>query len=206
MSDIRITREVIFAGDNPLLMLYAPGTDEVVAVGSYWRCTWSAAGAGEALVIWVDRAAGLGDRAPVGIFTDNAPMARLVWDRFNSQWDRLQGRGIEDRDIQPARFATLGDGMRRYRVTCAVGTTAIELEWRDALDVFHAVTRPVVGGSQWEVANVVLPCADGSMRVDGVAVSGEVHQPEGDYRSSAFLAFTETWVRLDETERTAETR
>ncbi|MDQ4044785.1 MAG: hypothetical protein M3173_04980 [Chloroflexota bacterium] len=197
MSEIAIKHDVIFAGDNPLLMLYGPGTDEVVAVASWWRCAWSAAGVGEALVIWVDPASsGLDQQAPVGIFADNMAMAQLVWARFNSQFDRLQGRGIEDREIQPARFTIQADGNRLHRVSCATGTTAIELEWRDALEAVHMVATPTVGGSRWEVTNVVLPCADAAIRVDGVEVAGEVHQPEGTYRSSAFLAFAESWVRL----------
>lgn len=200
MTGITIKREVVFAGDNPLLMLYRPGTEDVVAVASYWRCSYSAAGTGEALVIWVDpEASGLGAGAPIGIFTDNAEMAGLVWERFNRHFDRLQGRGIEDREIVPARFAIQADGFRLHRVTCAAGTTVIELEWRDALDVFHAVNLTEFAGSRWEVPNSVLPCAGGGIRVDGVEVGGEVHQPEGDYRSSAFLAFAESWVRLGDT-------
>lgn len=197
MDGIEIRGDVVFAGDNPALVLYRPGSDEVVAVASWWRCAWSAAGAGQALVIWVDPAAsGLGARAPTGIFTDNAAMAGLVWERFNRHWGLLQGRGIEARAMVPARFTVQADGMRLHRVTCAAGTTVIELEWRDALEVIHAVNRVAFAGSQWEVPNVVLPCADAGIRVDGVSVLGEVHQPEGDYRSSAFLAFAESWVRL----------
>jgi len=197
MSDITITREVVFAGDNPLLMLYRPGSDEVVAVASYWRCSYSAAGTGEALMIWVDPAAsGLGVRAPVGIFTDNAEMAHLAWEQFNRHFEPLQGRGVEQRRPEPARFTMQADGRRLHRVACSIGSMTIELEWRDALDVLHTVTTPEVGGSRWEVTNVVLPCAAATIRVDGVDVPGEVHQPEGMFRSSAFLALAETWVRL----------
>lgn len=197
MSDIRISREVVFAGENPLLMLYRPGSDEVVAVASHWRTSYSAAGAGQALVIWVDpEASGLGERAPVGIFTDNAAMAHLVWENFNRHFDRLQGRGIEARRPEPARFGWEAAGMRLHRAVCSVGSTTIELEWRDALDVFQTVTTPEVGGSRWDVTNVILPCAAAAIRVDGIEVAGDVHQPEGMFRSSAFLAFSETWVRL----------
>ncbi len=188
---------MVFSGENPLLMLYRPGAEQPIAVASYWRCSYSAAGAGEALVIWVDpEASGLGDRAPVGIFTDNAPMAQLVWETFNRHFDRLQGHGIEQLPPQPARFTQQSDGLRLYRVACSYGTTTIELEWRDASDVFHTVTTPKVGGSLWEVTNVICPCADAGISVDGTAIPGEVGYPEGWFRSSAFLAFAESWVRL----------
>lgn len=197
MSEIRVRRDVVFAGENPLLMLYRPGTDVPVAVASYWRCSYSAAGVGEALVIWVDpEASRLGERAPVGIFTDNAAMARLVWEHFNRHFEPLRGHGIEEREPVPARFVQQVDGMRLHRLACAIGRTTIELEWRDATEAFHTMTTPEVGGRQWEVSNVICPCADAIIRVDGTAIPGEVGYPEGWFRSSAFLAFAESWVRI----------
>lgn len=196
MSEIRVLPNVAFAGENSLLMLYRPGTRTPIAVASYWRCSYSATGAGDALMIWVDPdASGLGDRAPVGIYTDNARMARFVWNAFNRHFEPLQGHGIEDLTPQPAHFAVQAGDLRLYRATCVVGTTAIELEWRDATEALHTVTTPEVGGIQWEVTNVICPCTDAGVRVDGTAVPGEVGYPEGWFRSSAFLAFAESWVR-----------
>lgn len=197
MVELTTEPDVVFAGENPALMLYAPGTDEVVAVASWWHGVHSAAGGGDALVIWTDPiATGLGDDAPTGIYTDNADMAALVWDHFNRHWSMLQNRGIEDRPVVPTRFVRQADGMRLHRVACMVGASTIELEWRDGRELFHATARTEVGGSRWEVANVVIPCADGGIRVDGRDATGEVHFPEGDYHSSAFLAMCESWVRL----------
>ncbi len=197
MPDMTVKNDVVFAGENPLVMLYAPGTDDPVAVASYWRCSYSTAGEGQALVMWADPdRTGLGDAVPVGIFTDNPAMARMVWDNFNSHFDRLQGRGIEEAAPEAARFTQQADGLRLHRVSCSVGATTIQLEWRDAIDVFHTVTTTTVGESDWEVTSVICPCADAGIRVNGVAATGEVHQREGAFRSSAFLAFAESWVRL----------
>ncbi len=197
MPDMIVKNDVVFAGENPLVMLYAPGTDDPVAVASYWRCSYSAAGEGSALVMWADPdGTGLGDLAPTGIFTDNPAMARLVWDHFNSHFDRLQGHGIEEVELEAARFTQQADGLRLHRVACSVGATTVELEWRDALEVFHTLTTTTVGDSDWEVTSVICPCAAGGIRVNGIAAAGEVHQPEGDFRSSAFLAFAESWVRI----------
>jgi hypothetical protein len=123
-------------------------------------------------------------------------MAKLVWDHFNSHFDRLQGCGIEQVKLEAARFTQQADGPRLHRVSCSDGATTIELEWRDALEIFHTLTTTTVGESDWEVTSVICPCADGGIRVNGVAAAGEVHQPEGDFRSSAFLAFAESWVRI----------
>jgi hypothetical protein len=52
----------MIAGENPMIVLYRPGSDEVVAIASMWTCSWSEAGQGRALVIWADaEATGLGD-------------------------------------------------------------------------------------------------------------------------------------------------
>lgn len=48
------SRTVVFAGENPLLTLHRPGTDEAVAVAGLWRSTFAEEGAGYALVLWVD--------------------------------------------------------------------------------------------------------------------------------------------------------
>lgn len=197
MPDMIVKNDVVFAGENPLVMLYAPDTDDPVAVASYWKCSYSPAGEGQALVMWADPdGTGLGDLAPTGIYTDNPAMARLVWDHFNSHFDRLQGHGIEEVEPEAARFMQQADGLRLHRVSCSVCATSIELEWRDALEVLHTLTTTTAGDSDWEVTSVICPCAAGGIRVNGVAATGEVHQPEGDFRSSAFLAFAESWVRI----------
>lgn len=195
MTDPDLKRPVVFAGENPLILLYRAESNEVAAVASYWRCAYSAEREGEALVIWVDPAAsGLGDRAPLGLYADNLAMAHLVWTSFNQHFGPFQNRGIEDLAPQTARFVQAAAGRRLHRVTCSVGPSTIELLWQDALDTFQTVTAPTVGGQPYEVSNVVLPCAHASITVDGYPIPGEVHYPEGDYQSSAFLAFCESWV------------
>ncbi len=53
-SEPPVKRPVIFAGENPLIMLYRPGGDDLVAVASLWHATFTAEGAGHSLLIWAD--------------------------------------------------------------------------------------------------------------------------------------------------------
>ena len=46
MTDPDLKHPVVFAGENPLILLYRPGGDNVVAVASYWRYVYSAEGEG----------------------------------------------------------------------------------------------------------------------------------------------------------------
>lgn len=182
---------VAFAGENPMIVLYQPGDDAHVAIASLWRCAYSAAGEGNALVIWVDPvASGLGDLAPIGIYTDNPDLARLVWANFYEDYDPIHNRGIEDPPPRTARFAYQADGARLHRAACSIGGTTIELEWRDAQEPFQSITYL----TSYDVSVVARPCRRASISVNGQSVLGEVRMPHGVFKSSAILAFAETWI------------
>jgi hypothetical protein len=185
------TRGVMIAGENPMIVLYRPGSDEIVAIASVWTASWSPVGAGHALIIWADpKVTGLGDLAPAGIYTDNSDLARYVWDNFYNDYGPIHGHGIEDAPPRAARFTEQADGPRLHRISCTSGPTTIELEWRDVVDVFQCVTYP----TGYEVSVIAAPCAAATITVDGVQAIGEIHIPEGWFGSSAILAFAETWI------------
>ena len=60
----------------------------------------------------------------------------------------------------------------------------------DALEIFDNRS----GAEPYDVSAVICPCRRGSIAVDGVPLRGEVRVPSGESASSAFLAFSETWV------------
>jgi hypothetical protein len=186
-------RGVMIAGENPMIVLYRVGSDDIVGIASVWTAAWSPAGEGRALVIWLDPAAtGLGDLAPVGIFTDNPDLARYVWANFYKDYGPIHGRGVEEAPLRTARFTEQADGQRLHRIACTSGTTTIELEWRDIIETFHVLTYP----TGFEVSVIAAPCKVGTITVDGVRAEGETHHPEGWFGSSALLAFAETWIAL----------
>jgi hypothetical protein len=190
------SRPLVFAGENPLLMLYRPGAEEHSVVASLWRGTYSAVGVGYVLVIWTDpQASGLGEAAPTGIYTDNADLARLVWENFNQHFGPFQNRGIGASAPIPARFVEEAGGLRFHRIACAAGTTTIDLLWQDVQDIFQNSETASFGGATWHIANVLGPCARASIAVNGAPVVGEVRPSAGTARSSAFLAFCESWVK-----------
>jgi len=178
------------AGENPMIVLYRPGSDDIVVLASMWTARYSPVGAGRALLIWADPdESGLGSATPTGIYTDNPELADYVWEHFYRDYDTIRGRGIETGPAVPARFVEVSGGDQFHRITCVAATTTIELEWRDVLDCF-LVTTQLTG---FETSVVACPCAAADVRVNGVAARGEIHQPEGWFGSSAALAFAETW-------------
>ena len=181
------------AGENPMIILYRPGSDDIVVLVSMWTARYSPVGSGRALLIWADPVeSGLGSDAPIGIYTDNPELAEYVWEHFYRDYDTIRGRGIETGPPVPARFVEVSGGDRFHRISCVAATTTIELEWREVLDCFQ-VTTHLTG---FETSVVACPCAAAEVRVDGVAARGEIHQPEGWFGSSAALAFAETWREI----------
>ena len=42
------------AGENPMIVLYRPGSDDIVVLASMWTARYSPVGSGRALLIWAD--------------------------------------------------------------------------------------------------------------------------------------------------------
>ncbi|HLZ08896.1 MAG TPA: hypothetical protein VKT80_09935 [Chloroflexota bacterium] len=188
-------RPVVFSGENSMIRLFQSGGDEIVAAASYWRCTYSEFGEGNALVIWADPVVtGLGELAPHAVYADNLAMGRLVTTQFNQYLRGYQNRGFGEMLPKPARFFQQGDGRRQHRVTCLTGNVTIELLWKDVLDASLCVFDNTSGDRKFEVTSVICPCAHASISVDGKFVAAEVRHQPGTTDSSAFLALSETWV------------
>jgi hypothetical protein len=188
-------RPVIFSGENSMIRLFRPGSDEIVAGASYWRCTYSEHGEGNALVIWADPVAtGLGDLAPYAVYADNLAMGRMVATTFNQYFRGYQNRGFGELVPQPARFFQQGYGRRQHQMTCFADQRTIELLWHDVLDATLQFLDNTSGQRKFDVSTVICPCARASIAVDGTSAQGEVRRGPGPTDSSAFLALSETWV------------
>jgi len=188
-----IQRGIKIAGENPMIILYRPGSDDIVVLVSMWTARYSPVGSGRAMLIWADPdGSGLGSDAPIGMYADNPELAEYVWEHFYRDYDTIRGRGIETNPPVPARFVEVSDGDRFHRITCVTATTTIDLEWRDVLDTFQ-VTTQLTG---FETSAIARPCAAAAVHVNGVPAHGEPHHPEGWFGSSAALAFAETWREI----------
>jgi hypothetical protein len=188
-------RPVVFSGENSMIRLFRPGSDDIIAGASYWRGTYSEHGEGNALVIWANPAAtGLGDLAPHAVYADNLALGQFVAVTFNQYFRGYQNRGFGEMTPQPARFFQQGYGRRQHRVTCVAEQVTIELLWQDVLDAALEFLENTSGARRFDVSTVICPCARASITVNDKAAAGEVKRGPGPTASSAFLALSETWV------------
>ena len=183
--------QVVFAGENPLIMLYRPGGDDLVAVARLWSARYTERGSGTSLLLWTDP----GPSAPSAprtssIHSDNPPLARWLWTTFNRRWDPLLGHGLEHTEPQPSRF-TESRSDEEHRVVCRSAGHTVELVWHQPQPCIWAETTPY----EYRTTAAVVPCLAASIVVDGVAAIGEVRPHEDVFASSAVLAFSETWLR-----------
>jgi hypothetical protein len=200
---VRYLRPVVFVGENPNLTLYRQaggGPAVMVAAASFWRCTWSPAGAGSVLVVWADpEASGLGEHAPRAVWADNQPLGRLVAGRFVQHFAEFRGKGVAETAPRPADFASRSGHDGSLRVTCAAGRQQIELAWRAVEDPYLRAAEEPYGDVTYHVSSVLRPCGQADIAVDGRRLPGRPLRSEldGQPHSSAFLAYSETWVQTE---------
>ena len=195
MGTVERKRPIVFAGENHMLTLYKPGSEEAIAGISCWRCTYSAHGEGFALALWCNpEAADISELPLVSIFADNVDMARMVMIRFNQYFIGYKNLGLADIVPQQARFVQQFDGQRLHRVTSASANWTVEVQWRDVFDASLEYFDNHSGSERFDVTTVICPCHSGAIIINGQPIPGEVRSPEGEKTSSAFLALSETWI------------
>jgi hypothetical protein len=188
---------VVFSGENPGLTLYKPGTDEIVVAASFWRSVYSGAGDGNALLIWVSPDAAIGSVSGTRIYADNAGMARIVAERFTGNFENFRDRGFASAEPMQSRFFQEGDGRWYHRVVANNGDDVIELSWWSVLQ--HELVQRAdfeLGSSRYDLATVICACEHAAISINNQPVTGDVRvtRTDDDVKSSAFLAFSETWL------------
>lgn len=193
-----VKRPILFSGENPGMTLYVPGTEQVVAVVSYWHCTDSPWGIGHALILWIAKGT---SAAPSighgGIFTDNRDLAQILVENLTQHFPEFQDVPVETLAYVDAPCEHTYDGIS-YRAVCRTPEAQVEVEWHDVLDRKQVVWPQFpAGAATYDLTTVICPCRVGHVWVNGELMEGEVKTVQaanGFFSSTAFLAFAETWV------------
>jgi hypothetical protein len=196
--------QVIFCGENPEMRLVRPDdVDREIAFASYWRCTYSPLGSGHFLALHIE--ANVLENQPAALTilaADNLPLGRMLVDELVQHFPGLDHIPFTEINVEMGNLSQANDGQKSYRVECRTAQFHIDITWADVLDVrlpqtYANFISEAERGTALDVSNVICPVGGGSIVINGAAVNGKVHSfHDGTmHRSTAFLAFSETWVR-----------
>jgi hypothetical protein len=193
-----IKRPVLFSGENPGMTLYFSGTEQVVAVASYWHCTDSPWGVGHALILWLET--GIISATDIGhgcIFTDNLDLAQVLVKNLTQHFPEFRDIPIETLAYTSAHCEHTYDGVC-YKLECLTSEARVEIKWAEVLDRKQIVwSQFPAGPAAYDLTTVICPCRIGVIQINGKFMEGEVkiaQTADGLFLSTAFLAFAETWV------------
>lgn len=192
---------VDWSGDNPGIYLKESPDGDFTSLALFFRIVLSPFGRGHAMVVLgaPNEAKGW-PAAPNFCLADNEPLARYLIDNFVVKFPTFKGRaglGAMTR-LGLTRVSKGGDLKSRYTETAAGEGIVASMIWKDlgppvAIEVTpkHAVT------GAHDMYSVFLEAKDAEITVNGRRLEGRpVDRPLfGRTIRSAFLAFSETWVK-----------
>jgi hypothetical protein len=196
--------QVIFCGENPEIRLVRPeDVDAEIAFASYWQCSYSPYGSGQLLALHIEPNMLEKHLAALTlIVADNAVLGRMVVNDLVQHFPGLGHIPFTEISVETGNLSQVSDGQKNLRIECRTAQYHIEITWADVLDVrlphtYANFISEAERGTALDVSNVICPVGGGGIVIDGAAVKGKVHSfHDGTmHRSTAFLAFSETWVR-----------
>jgi hypothetical protein len=194
---------VDWTGENPGIYLKNDQDGPWVSLATFFRITYSPHGRGRGVLLLQspNEEATIPGTANVCI-TDNETMARYLVEEFFSKFASFKvSPGLAAITYLPlTEVHREGDTRSEYaEVVCAEGYE-VRLTWRQ-LGAPYAVDMPPDKGPTGvhEMYSLFLDSPDASITLNGETLSGRV--VERDFadtkKSTAFLAFSETWMRTD---------
>ncbi|HEV2389072.1 MAG TPA: hypothetical protein VGS20_17665 [Candidatus Acidoferrales bacterium] len=192
--------KVLVTGENPVIRLLDKAGGSTLASASYWRIVWSPAGPGHVCYLTTGDGKSPGDLRLA--LVDN----RKLYDFLTTNIMTTLDRAIPERPfkVAPATFVDSGQGtfaasgaMKDRRVTCKSARYAVTLVWSDFYEPFQLDTAVGGPGSTLSVCSLFIPAKMGTILLNGKKAPGSVYpQSRGPAQSStAFLAFSESWVK-----------
>jgi len=192
---------VDWSGDNPGIYLKDSADGPFISLMVWFRIALSSYGKGHALVLFEDpmRAASWPEVANFCI-CDNEPLARYLVDGYCKKFGVFRdAKAFEALSYLPMLGHTAGgDNVKTSIVTATATGLDVELSWKRLGKPFAADVLPEQSATgAHEMYSVFVESADASIVVNGRRLRGKPYPRPfmGRTASSAFLAFSETWLR-----------
>jgi hypothetical protein len=188
--------KVYVSGENPVIRLQLKEGSPPVTSVSFWRVIYSPAGMGHVCYVTSDPTGDGASKDDLRVaFTDNPALLAYLSKEIMSAFDNV----YVERPFpgQQARFDKSGDTVSGWRETIMSSTVKVELVWRDFYEPFLLDTPSGGQRNPYGITSLFIPARSAEVLINGVKVAGQpVPQMRGTRQSSsAFMAFSETWVK-----------
>ncbi|KIC07640.1 hypothetical protein RA19_22855 [Leisingera sp. ANG-M1] len=197
---------VDWSGENPGIYLKRdPGQEQYDTLALFFRVALSPYGRGHAALVLgaPDQAQGW-PQVPNLIMTDNQRLMRWIVDGWVAKMPTFIGKpGLQAMTWLDCSSVEKrpGDLKARYSETLRGSGVTVEMVWRDMGPPLPVeVTKENSATKAHEMYSVFLEAKAAEVRINGTALPGQVADRQffGRTMSTAFLAFSETWVTPQE--------
>ena len=200
MADQPINPGVVdWSGENPGMYLKLDESGPFTCLVSFFRVVYSPHGGGHGVVILMDPQ-GRDPNAINAFYTDNRALAEYLKSDFVSQFGAFKGNPLlPNLPIREATsFTHTGDGRRSWTETIRGPGIDIALTWNELGTPFLVDYKPEHSATgKHYMASLFIPGQQAEVIVNGVRGVGKPIPRDmfGAKSTTAFLAFSETWVR-----------
>jgi hypothetical protein len=193
--------KVDWSGDNPGIYLKDSADGPFLSLMVWFRIALSSYGKGHVLVLFEEptRAAGWPESANFCI-SDNEPLARYLVENFCKKFGVFRNaKAFEAFSYMPLEtHSSSGDNVSSSVVVVTAPDLRVELTWAQLGKPFAADVLPEQSATgEHEMYSVFVESLDASIVVNGRRLRGRPYPRPfmGRSASSAFLAFSETWLK-----------
>lgn len=188
--------KVAISGENPVINLSMTGGAPNSTRVSFWRVVYSPVGMGHVCYVTADLTGDGPSKDDIRMaFTDNDDLFGYIDTAIMPMLDAAYRK--DPVHSWRATFGSSGNTRTAWKETIRSEKYVIELVWKDFMEPFLLDTQLGGTGNPYGITSMFLPARAAEVIINGTRVAG---QPYARMRgttpsSSAFLAFSETWVR-----------
>ncbi|HWA13876.1 MAG TPA: hypothetical protein VHA15_12335 [Burkholderiales bacterium] len=192
---------VDWSGENPGMYLKETPDGPFVALISFFRVVTSPHGKGHAAFMLLDpHGEGKSPERPNVCLTDNEPLANYLKQGFVSNFGSFKGvKGLSSVQMKPGwDFVAAGDGRSSHTEWFRSAIGQVNLTWNGLSAPFMVeLMKEQSATGRHEMFSLFLESTAVTATINGKPVAGKSVAREwlGRKSTTAFLAFSETWIK-----------
>lgn len=195
--------KVAWTGENPGIYLKETPDGPWSGLMCFFRIVYSPHGMGHGVVVLDQPGEAKGMPEAMNLcISDNEPLARYLVDEFFSKFASFRvSPGIQAMTYLPlTHIERGGDTRSAYYELVRSRDVEVRMTW-SGLGTPYAVDMPADRGptKQHDMYSLFIDANDASVTINGRALRGKVAERDfaGRRKSTAFLAFSESWMQID---------